>query len=150
MEKNKRTCLQNKYSRVGKIICFMISATELNIIRSSIKYDYAMIKFLLKKKLYRSFIRKLKCFLHSRFWLNVCFFIGQTLSVRVKINRKLNLFFKISPDQVFWRILNSHHWINSRSNPRVSIRGVKSLWVDRRFMPADQGSYWVICAICSF
>ena len=109
-----------------------------------------MIKFLLKKKLYRSFIRKLDCFLHSRFWLNVCFFSGQTLSVRVKINRKLNLFFKISPDQVFWRILNSHHWINSRSNPRVSIRGVKSLWVDRRFMPADQGSYWVICAICSF
>ena len=33
---------------------------------------------------------------------------------------------------------------------RVSIRGDKSLWVDRRFIPADQGSYWVICAICSF
>ena len=36
------------------------------------------------------------------------------------------------------------------SKGRVSIRGVKSLWVDRRFIPADQGSYWVICAICSF
>ena len=36
------------------------------------------------------------------------------------------------------------------SEGRVSIRGVKSLWVDRRFIPADQGSYWVICAICSF
>ena len=33
---------------------------------------------------------------------------------------------------------------------RVSIRGVKSLWVDRRFIPADQGSYWVICAILLF
>ena len=37
-----------------------------------------------------------------------------------------------------------------RPKGRVSIRGVKSLWVDSRFIPADQGSYWVICAICSF
>ena len=37
-----------------------------------------------------------------------------------------------------------------RVKSRVSIQGVKSLWVDRRFIPADQGSYWVICAICSF
>ena len=33
---------------------------------------------------------------------------------------------------------------------RVSIRGVESLWVDCRFIPADQGSHWVICAICSY
>lgn len=118
MEKNKRICLQNtKYSRVGKIICFKISATELNVICNTIKHVYAMIKLLLKKKLYPTFIRKLECFFHTRFWLNVCFFSGQTLSVWVNINRKLNHFFKISPDQVFWRILNSHHWINNRSNP---------------------------------
>ena len=34
-----------------------------------------------------------------------------------------------------------------RMKTRVSIRGVKSLWVERRFIPAD---HWVICAICSF
>ena len=33
---------------------------------------------------------------------------------------------------------------------RVTIRGVKSLWVDCRFIPADLGSYWVICTIYSF
>ena len=33
---------------------------------------------------------------------------------------------------------------------RVSIRVVKSLWVDCRFNPTDHGSYWLICAICSF
>ena len=33
---------------------------------------------------------------------------------------------------------------------RVSLQGVESLWGDCRFIPADQGSYWVIYAICSF
>ena len=33
---------------------------------------------------------------------------------------------------------------------RVSVQGVESLWGDCRFIPADWGSYWEICAICSF
>ena len=46
--------------------------------------------------------------------------------------------------------LHNYQVLTYRQDIRVSIRGVKSLWVDRRFIPADQGSYWVICAICSF
>ena len=33
---------------------------------------------------------------------------------------------------------------------RVSVQGVESLWGDCRFIPADWGLYYMICAFCSF